>query len=106
MSLRQDLSHAARGLAREPGFTAVALLTLGLAIGANTAIFSVANGLLLAPLPLPRADRLMVVMRHWPTQETWAMSVPKFVFLRQRTHRELSQFAAYENLGSGFNLAG
>jgi hypothetical protein len=69
MSLRRDLGHAARGLAREPGFTAVALLTLGLAIGANTAIFSVANGLLLAPLPLPRAGLLMVVMRHWPDQE-------------------------------------
>src|SRR5580693_3058038 len=106
MSLRRDLSHATRGLLREPGFTCVALLTLGLAIGANTAIFSVANGLLLRPLPLPEADRLVVVMRHWPKAETASLSAPKFFFLAERLRHELSRVAAYEDLGSGFNLAG
>ena len=84
MSLLRDLRYAARGLLREPGFTAVAVLTLALAIGANTAIFSVADGLLLRPLPLPRADRLLLVMRHFPQGETESVSPPKFFFLRGR----------------------
>jgi putative ABC transport system permease protein len=106
MSLLKDLRYAARGLAREPAFTAVAVLTLGLAIGANTAIFSVADALLLRPLPLPRADRLMLAVRHFTQGETDSMSVPKFYFLRERMQRELARTAAYESLGAGFNLVG
>src|SRR4030065_687673 len=56
--LRQDLTYALRTLRRGHVFTAVAALTLGLGIGANTAIFSVVDGVLLRPLPLPAADRL------------------------------------------------
>jgi putative ABC transport system permease protein len=106
MSLWKDLRYAARGLAREPGFSAIAVLTLGLAIGANTAIFSVADGLLLRPLPLPRADRLVLVIRHFPDGETDSVSAPKFFFLRQRMQPVFSRTAAYENLGTGFNLVG
>ncbi|HYL05066.1 MAG TPA: ABC transporter permease [Thermoanaerobaculia bacterium] len=106
MSILRDLRHAARGLAREPGFTAVAVLTLGLAIGANTAIFSVADGLLLRPLPLPRADRLLLVIRHFPQGDTESVSAPKFHFLRGRMQGVFSHTAAYEDLGTGFNLVG
>lgn len=60
----QDLRHAWRGLRKAPAFTAVVLLTLAVGIGANIAVFSVVNAMLLAPLPFRDSDRLAFV---WPT---------------------------------------
>jgi putative ABC transport system permease protein len=65
-SLRQDLSYAVRLLARNPGFTAVAVLTLALGIGATTAIFTVVNGVLLRSLPYPNPDRIVRVYETNP----------------------------------------
>ena len=78
-ALRQDLRYAGRALRRNPGFTLVAVLTLSLGIGANTAIFSVINGVLLRPLPYPDPDRLVRVFTSFSGSERYAVSQPEFM---------------------------
>src|ERR1051325_10348666 len=67
-SLFSDVRYAVRNLLRRPGFTIIAVITLALGIGANTAIFSAVNALLLKPLPFPELDRVVAVWDKQPAQ--------------------------------------
>src|SRR6516162_770751 len=100
----QDLRYAFRQLAKSPGFAIVAILTLTLGIGANTAIFSVVNAVLLNPLPYPQPDRIVVLFHDKPAFRTGSISYPNFDDWR-RENQTFSSMAAYRQM-SGVTLSG
>jgi len=91
----QDLRYAARMLLKKPGFTLLALLTLSLGIGANTALFSIINPTLLRPLPYPESERLVILQ-----VEPWISLEGFLEWTRQA--RVFAEFGAF--VGGGFNL--
>ena len=99
----QDLRYALRQLRKSPGFTAVAVVTFALGIGANTAIFSVVYGVLLAPLPYHNASRLVVLNETTPMVGNVTVSYPNFLDWRAQSH-SFSQMTYIAQ--SSFNLAG
>ena len=102
-SLPQDLRYGARVLAKSPGFSLIAILTLALGIGANTAIFSVVNGVLLNPLPFHDPHQLVSMFQEIPNFKNGSISYPNFIDWR-KMNTTFSSMAAYR--GVGFNLAG
>ncbi len=97
----QDIRYALRQLLKAPGFTAIAVLTLALGIGANTAIFSVVNALLLKPLPFPNSQQLVAfgsVNTHekFSDSDLTSMSFPDFFDFREQ-NRTLTSAAAYRD---------
>jgi len=99
-SIEQDVRYALRGMARRPGFTAVVIATLALGIGANAAIFSVVNGILLRPLPFAQPERIVEVSHEDPYS---SVSEPEFMDYR-RDARSFARLAAWA--GADANLTG
>lgn len=105
-TLLQDARYAARALAKRPAFTAVAVLTLALGVGANTAIFSVVNAVLLRQLPYRDAERLAVIYETDPKQEDFYPAAPaNFLAWKARAH-SFEDVAALSNKGWSSNLSG
>ena len=102
----QDIRYGSRLLRRSPGFTAVALITLALCIGANTAIFSVVSGILLRPLPYPEPDRLVWFVQSYAQRglSPWTMSQMNFATYREQSN-SFERMAAIAT-GGGANLTG
>jgi len=97
-NLRRDVSFSMRLLMRSPGFTAVALLTLVLGVGANTAIFSLINGLLLRPLPVPQAEELAVLsVDQGGPRIQYSFPAPFFRGLEKRHEVFADVFACTQN---------
>src|SRR5438270_3658185 len=88
-----NLRLALRGLIKNPAFSAVAIITLALGIGANTAIFSIVNAVLLRPLPYPDADRIMVLNESSGPQQDFSVALPDY-FDWQRDNTVFEHLAA------------
>jgi putative ABC transport system permease protein len=101
--LRRDMRYALRSLSKTPGFTAVAVLTLALGIGATTAIFSIVNAVLIRSLPFERADQLYKISRRSAEQISQWISVPEFIEWQEQ-NRAFSRLAGFTHMD--FNIRG
>lgn len=103
--LLQDLSYALRQLRKSPGFTVVAVITLALGIGANTAIFSVVNAVLFRPLPYPNADQLVMLWEQNPHRGWFENIVSGENFLDwEKQNQVFAGVAAFES--NSFTVTG
>jgi putative ABC transport system permease protein len=102
-TLIKDIRFGIRSLLRQPGFAAIAIITLALGIGINAALFSVVNGVLLNPLPFPQPDQLVTLAQSKPNFDMGAIPYPNFQDL-QRENQTFSAMAI--SRGFGFSLIG
>src|SRR6267142_2766623 len=103
-TLLKDVRYGIRSLARHPAFTAIAVITLALGIGANTAIFSVVNGVLLRPLPFDDPERIVWLWDTLPQLPTAPTSLPEFLDWKEQ-NRSFEHLAAFQS-GNMFLDAG
>src|SRR5580658_2632903 len=103
--LAQDLRYAFRTLRKNPGFTVVAILTLALGIGANTAVFSVIDSVILRPLPFAHSDRLVWLNGKFPLSDLADVSPPDFLDYRA-ANQSFERLAAMNEDPSPSNLSG
>ena len=99
----QDVRYGLRVLRKNPGFTAVAVLTLALGIGANSALFSVVNGVLMNPLPFPNPHELVALYSRTGTFEQRSISYPNFLDWQKDNH-SFASLAAFRS--DDFNMTG
>ena len=104
-NLWNDIKHSLQLFVRNPSFTITAVAVLALGIGANTAIFSVVNAVLLNPLTYPNANRMVDFLAHSSGLANNLHSIPEF-HLFQRQMNLFKEVVAYDNAGPGFNLTG
>jgi len=104
-NLWNDIKHALHMFIKNPGFTIAAIAALALGIGANTAIFSVVNTVLLKPLTYPDADRMVDFPAQVSGLANSLHSIPEFHFFERQT-KIFKEVVAYDNAGPGFNLTG
>ena len=105
-SFLRDIRYGVRNLTRTPGFTAVAVLTLALGIGANTAIFSVVENVLLRPLPYPHPGNLVEIWNTYPPQVPRAGLSPGDYADWHQQATSFSEMGAYAEISKGLNLTG
>src|SRR5713226_5303633 len=102
-TLWQDLRYGARMLLKNPGITMIVIIALALGIGANTAIFSVINAVLLRPLPYDEAERLVLLNEASQQLDEMSISYPNFTDWRNQNH-------SFEKIGvynrASYNLTG
>jgi predicted permease len=97
-----DVTYAFRTLRSNAGFTGVAVAALALGIGANTAIFTVVDGVMLSPLPYPNADRLVRLGRKFPAGNGYSNSIPKYMVWRN--NNVFAAMTLFDQGGIGMNL--
>src|SRR5215472_15590977 len=104
-TLWQDLRYAIRVLLKNPVFTVVAVITLALGIGANTAIFSVVNSVLLRPLSYPDPEKLVSIFLSSDQFKTGGLGSADYFAIKDQ-NKSFDHFAVFSYSGDGFNLIG
>ncbi|MGH7339866.1 MAG: ABC transporter permease, partial [Candidatus Rokuibacteriota bacterium] len=102
--MHHALRYAVRAMLRSRRFVPLALVALALGIGANTAVFTVVNAVLLSPLPYEDADRMVALFRERPTGVSRGVSVPKYFAWRETASDVLADLSVYDGVSTALTL--